>query len=396
MKFTLGYVAALTALCANFQLAESERLSMTLEQKKGRVLNTPAQLNRALAKYGVDQSKGRINVGSAAAIIELDSAYVDVEYVGKVGFGTPPQTFNMDFDTGSADIWIPSVKCAKCNHHSRFDPAKSSTFKGGGNETWSLRYGDGSAVTGVIGHDTVHLGDVTHPGQLVGLTTAESNDFLRDQYMDGIFGLGFPSLSYTGQRESIVVAMHQSGTINQPLVGVWLGRARDGGHGEIIFGDVNPNHFEGEIKWISLISRKYWEVKMEGIEINGETITNTSQAAIVDTGTTLIILPPALAKAIHDAIPGAKFSSLYGWQIPCTVKDSDATISFKLGGYDFPISVTNLIRERSPPQDGMNLCYSGIAEAPIPLIIMGDTFLRSYYSVYDFEQGRVGLAPAKK
>jgi hypothetical protein len=70
------------------------------------------------------------------------------QYVGVIGVGTPPMSFEMILDTGSADIWFPSVPCQSCGNHSLFQPQNSSTFSAV-NETWSLQYMDGSYAQGV-------------------------------------------------------------------------------------------------------------------------------------------------------------------------------------------------------------------------------------------------------
>lgn len=144
---------------------------------------------------------------------------------------------------------------------------------------------------------------------------------------------------------------------------------------------------------------KYWQVPFNGIKIRDQQVLEKPLEAIIDTGTTLIILPTEVSEAIHAAIPGAKFSNMYGWRLPCKLKseDADAQVVFTLGEHDFPMRMADLVRERVAPgsEDGEELCYSGIAEARTPLIIMGDTFLRSYYSVYDFGKSAVGLAPSK-
>lgn len=134
--------------------------------------------------------------------------------------------------------------------------------------------------------------------------------------------------------------------------------------------------------------------------MKGKDIMNgTSMPAIVDTGTTLIILPTALSRAIHASIPGAQYNFFYGWRMPCDLADSksDETITFSLGGQEFPIPLRDIVRvKRSVDINPFNnLCFSGIGEADTPLAILGDTFLRSYYSVYDFGNARVGLAKSK-
>ncbi|KAI8097384.1 aspartic peptidase domain-containing protein [Halteromyces radiatus] len=393
MRFSISLVSVASAIMLTVQGApstvEDKSYTMVLEQRVGKVWNTPARVNHVLAKYGIMDDETKLD---AAAEVELESAFVDVEYLGKIGVGTPPQYFNMDLDTGSADIWIPAKECPTCGNRQLFDSAASSTFENV-NKTWSLRYADGSSVIGLTARDTVEVGDVKHANQIIGLAHTETEDFARDQNLDGIFGLAFPSLSFTGQKQSIVESMYEAGEIEQPIVGIYLGRVRDGGKGEAKFGGVNQNHFTGEIKYLPVTQKKYWQVEFGGIEINGNTTTGGASQAIIDTGTTLTVLPPALSKAFHDAIPGATFSRLYGWQVPCKLQNG-GTITFKLGGQDFPVPLGDMIRERSTPNNP-SLCFSGVAEANSPLIIMGDTFLRNYYSVYDFKNAQVGLAPSK-
>lgn len=53
------------------------------------------------------------------------------QYYGKLGIGTPPQEFNVIFDTGSSNFWVPSMDCLSpgCQEHERYDVKMSSTYK---------------------------------------------------------------------------------------------------------------------------------------------------------------------------------------------------------------------------------------------------------------------------
>lgn len=136
---------------------------------------------------------------------------------------------------------------------------------------------------------------------------------------------------------------------------------------------------------------------MTGLSINSTPLLNRTLSAIIDTGTTLIILPKELSTAIHQEIPGAEYDAMYGWRIPCQLaKNTSLTdqISIQIAGKEFPLHYQDLVRAKVS-NSRKKMCYSGIAQANTPLIILGDTFLSKYYSVYDFGKARIGLAKAK-
>ncbi|KAG7101815.1 Vacuolar protease A like protein [Verticillium longisporum] len=92
---------------------------------------------------------------------------------------------------------------------------------------------------------------------------------------------------------------------------------------------------------------------------------------------------------------GAKKGYNGQWSVECDKRASLPDITFNLAGYNFSISAYDYILEVS------GSCIStfqgmDFPEPVGPLVILGDAFLRRWYSIYDLGKNTVGLAKAKK
>lgn len=231
--------------------------------------------------------------------------YLDAQYYGEIGIGTPPQYFTVVFDTGSSNLWVPSSKCRfsiACYLHPKFKGSKSSTYKADGNEC-DIQYGSG-AVYGVLSQDKVTVGDLEVTEQVFMEATKEPGlTFLLAKF-DGIFGLGLKEIA-VGDVTPAWYNMLEQGLLAEPVFSFWLNRnADDDNGGELVFGGIDPNHYVGEHTYVPVTRRGYWQFDMGDFLIDGKTtgFCSKSCAAIADSGTSLMAGPMGIITAINEAI----------------------------------------------------------------------------------------------
>lgn len=300
---------------------------------------------------------------------------------------------------GSSDIWFPTSTCntAACKAHNRFNTAKSSTYKKDG-RSWQILYGDNSSSSGILGSDIVSVGGIS-VRQTIGLATAESAQFASSA-VDGLFGLGFNTIESVPGVKTFLDNAIAAGALAQPVVSVFLPSFRRNGGvgGAYLFGGIDTTKFTGSLTYIPVSRKDFWQIAMDDITYNGQSLGQSSQG-IVDTGTTLVIISTSAAEVFHNQIQGSVFTPANGvdhayWSVPCSLQASTDNVGFSLGGRIFNIPVADVAYEDL--EDGSGNCYSGIQGGREDLWILGDVFIKNNYCVFD--QGatpRVGIAPLK-
>jgi saccharopepsin len=318
------------------------------------------------------------------------SNFMNAQYFSTIQIGTPPQEFKVVLDTGSSNLWVPSQKCGSiaCYLHSKYDSSSSSTYKPNSTE-FEIHYGSGS-LSGFVSQDHVKIGDLIIKDQLFAEATKEPGLTFAFGRFDGIMGLGYDTISVNGIQPPFY-KMVENKLLDEPVFAFYL--ADESGESQVTFGGVDKALYEGEIQYIPLRRKAYWEVDLESISFGDETAELENTGVILDTGTSLNVLPSGLADLLNKEM-GAKKGYSGQYTVDCSARDTLPDITFNLAGHNYSLSAQDYILEVS------GSCISTFQgmdfPAPTgPLAILGDAFLRRWYSVYDLGRDAVGLAKAK-
>jgi hypothetical protein len=321
-----------------------------------------------------------INFISSGDIIIHD--YLNSQYYGSINIGSPKQTFNVIFDTGSSNLWIPSNNCNDCNNKNKYQSSKSSTYSKN-DSTFNIEYGSGP-VSGFFSEDTVYIGDIAINNQLF----AEITDVkgLGKSYslgkFDGILGMGFDSISINSVPTPFHNLLIQS-KVKDSVFTFYLG---DNNDGELTIGHIDKSKYTGEINYIKLSQETYWRIKLDNVIVENETFNNIIDA-IVDTGTSLITGPSDEIQKIATKLGARKILSEY--IIKCS--NNLPSIDFILNGKTYSLEPKDYLIENN------NQCILGFMGLDIPspngpLWILGDVFIRKYYTIFDYVGQKVGFA----
>ncbi|XDB65883.1 hypothetical protein AB1E18_019193 [Capra hircus] len=180
-------------------------------------------------------------------------------YVGNITIGTPPQEFQVLFDTGSSVLWVPSVFCnsSTCSMHVRFRHHQSSTFRTT-NKTFWITYGAGR-MKGVVAHDTVRIGDLVSTDQPFGLSVEEYG--FQGRRFDGVLGLNYPK-QCCSRPIPIFDKLKNQSAISEPVFAFYLSKDEQEGS-VVMFGGVDHRYYKGELNWVPLVQADDWTLHVD-------------------------------------------------------------------------------------------------------------------------------------
>jgi len=310
---------------------------------------------------------------------------MNAQYFGEIALGTPPQKFKVVFDTGSSNLWVPSHSCwsIPCWIHNTYRSSKSSTFNKNGTSL-EIRYGSG-AIKGFFTNDHVTLGNVRAQNITFGeATTLSGISFIAAKF-DGILGMGFRSISINNVI-TIFEALYEQKQIEEAAFSFYLSKIAGSTDSRLIFGGADEKYYEGKLEYFPIITETYWVIAMNYFKVNEHEVKVSK--AIMDTGTSLIVGSRDIIDKINADIG----------TVDSTCKDLDKLpeIIINIGGFDYILKPDDYVLKVE--LFGYVQCVSGFMAMDLPFkdtIILGDVFLKTYYTVFDMTHKQVGIAKAK-
>lgn len=354
-------------------------------------------------------------------------------YASSIQIGSEKDEVVVLLDTGSSDLWVQSSAnplCSEidCEVFGLYDQNSSTTYHNNGTK-FHIGYGDYTFAEGTLGQDDVTLAS--------GITVKGANLAVADLSNSsvGVFGIGFTQNEatlhiyrnnslYGFTYSNYPIQLKEQGLIDKVSYSLYL--TSDNSTGNIIFGGYDTEKYYGELVEFDVIKDgpvyDFFTIQLDSATVtlfNNETgntkrfffnTTGEEQPqtlgelptidingpAFLDSGTTYTYLPNGAPGKILDQLqPGAVYDNYYqSYIVSCSLLHSENKLTYSLGNgalsIDIPFEDVIGVDPKNATT-GEKVCYYGIFDGNI----LGDTFIRHVYSVYDLEAKKVYLAPIR-
>jgi yapsin 1 len=375
--------------------------------------------------------------------VEDDLKNEYTHYTIEIAVGTPGQKQNVVLDTGSSDLWVMDKNNPYCAKTSRekasakmgqdyilcdeddgmFEAKKSKTFKKG-DDNFFITYADTSFAKGYWGTDVVKVHD-TSVKDVTFAVGEESNS----SASVGVFGIGFPGLEsvvmqgngdseeptepdFSNQYDNFPMMLKKQGITKSVAYSLWLNDP-DAKAGNILFGGVDHAKYEGDLQKVPVVNALsqlddpiQLTVMLSSLSIkpkDGDPIQvmEANYPALLDSGNTACMLPSSVIMAIADSMQAEYDYSAESYIQECGIVEDQGSFEFDLSGIKIQVPFSDMILplrdtegEQIKMRTGNDACFLVMFPAT-DSIVLGDTFLRSAYVVYDLEQKEVAMAQVK-
>ncbi|KAJ0036666.1 hypothetical protein NQD34_005343 [Periophthalmus magnuspinnatus] len=323
--------------------------------------------------------------------------YLDTQYFGEISIGSPAQKFNVVFDTGSANLWVPSQSCSPfstaCFTHNRYDASISQTYVENGTG-FSIQYASGN-VRGFLSEDVVVVGGIPVVQVFAEATSLSAMPFIFAKF-DGVLGMGYPTVAIDGIIPVFDRIMSQH-ILKEEVFSIYY--SRDPKHlpgGELVLGGTDPNYYTGTFNYVDTKETGKWDVIMKGVSIGSEMMFCAEGCtAVIDTGSSYITGPASSVTLLMKTIGAQQDES--GYKVDCDTVLGLPSVTFHLGGEEYSLTHEDYILWQSQMEgDVCTVTFRGLDVPPPtgPIWILGANFIARYYTEFDRRNNRIGFATA--
>jgi len=321
----------------------------------------------------------------SSAQVDLKN-FMDAQWYGPVALGTPHQNFQVLFDTGSSNLWVPGKSV---NFYgwmkNKYRSANSSTYEKNGDEI-VIQYGSGN-IKGFFSKDTLNIAGIDVKGVDFGEVTTLSAQFATSKF-DGILGMGWKAISVKGY-DTVFDKVQQQKLVD-PSFSFYLTSTPGSDGSELLLGGVDKKYYTGDFKYYDLTSESYWLIAGDHLTYKNKQYGSDGLRLIVDSGTSLIVGDEKVLGDVVAAIPQ---------QVDCDKLDTLPNVTFTLGGTDYELTPQDyILKTKVLWQTG---CIRGFMTMDFSktsiganAVILGDVFMRKFYTHFDYGNKKVGFAKA--
>ncbi|MCJ1314517.1 hypothetical protein MMC25_008199 [Agyrium rufum] len=333
-----------------------------------------------------------------------------VKYYANVSIGSPPQAQIFEIDTGSSDLFVNSANSSLCQsalvncQNGDFNQSASSTFVPL-NESFSISYKDGTGANGLYGTDLLQIGESSLTGFQFSLGQDSSS-------ATNYWGLGYATneavVKAGGPKyNNTPLAMVQQALIKTAAYSLWLDDINSS-QGSILFGGVDTSKYAGSLVSVPVQPNPQTNIiNTFSIELN-EIVHTTDGSSTPPVGTDNLpvslplvtsepdsVFPAGLANDIYTLL-GITNDAQYGAVCECSMGNSSSSSLDLTFSASVTISVPFSSLCHSPGVAGdQSLCTFGIGIGSSPTsVLLGDSFLRAAYVVFDLDNNEISLAQA--
>jgi hypothetical protein len=268
-----------------------------------------------------------------------------------------------------------------CFYHNKYDSSKSSTYEADGSP-FKITYGSGS-IDGFVSRDTARLGDAEAKKFGFGEVTAVSGVAFLASQLDGILGLAYDTISVN----HLPTFVDSSNLADKSFSFVLRNLPDESyltmpGYDETLVG-------KNQFTYHNVVEERYYSLTLNSVSQGTNKTVLNGIKAVIDSGTSVIVGAPDL---VNPLIEGITVND------DCSGVDTLPDITFTLDGLDYVLTYKDYVLTVSDGQE--DECVLGILAGDFPsnfpYFILGDSFMRRYYSYFDKKNNRVGFIDTHK